>query len=158
MDFFMVYVYKILTNQQEPNSKDMQSMTNNRVRVCAAFAKKASSHLMRLHESQTVVQTNSVPLHSRCCSTGRALNNANGVQLNMDGFCVCVHADTLQKWFNYFRLRHFPRYMCGLIFEWVKKQPWYLENQNFDIYRLTTSHWATTYKKMYTESLQILMS
>ena len=33
MDFFMVYVYKILTNQQEPNSKDMQSMGIKSVEV-----------------------------------------------------------------------------------------------------------------------------
>lgn len=158
MDFFMVYVYKVLCAQQEPNSKEMQAMTDERVRVCSAFARKSSPHLMRLHESTKVVQRNSVPLHSRCCSSGRTLNNATGVQLDMDGFTVCVHSDILQKWFNYFRLRHFPKYMCGLVFEWVKEQAWYLENQNFDIYRLTTSHWATTYKKMYKESIQSLMS
>ena len=154
----MVYVYKLLTAQQEPNSRELQSMTTERVRVCAAFAQKASPLLMRLHESTTITQSNCIPLHSRCCATGKALNSANGVQLNMDGFCVCVHVQVLEKWFNYFRLRHFPKYMCGLIFEWVKEQPWYLENQNFDIYRLTTSHWVSTYKKMYKESVQSLMS
>jgi hypothetical protein len=158
MDFFMVYVYKMLTAQQEPNSKEMQAMTQERVRVCAAFAKKASPHLMRLHESTSVTQSNSVPLHSRCCSTGRVLNSANGVQLDMDGFSVCVHSEVLEKWFHYFRLRHFPKYMCGLIFEWVKEQPWYLESQEFNIYRLATSHWAATYKKIYKESVQSLMS
>ena len=154
----MLYVYKVLTAQLEPNSKDMQIMTDERVRVCAAFAKKSSPHLLRLHSTSEVKQTNIVPLHSRCCSTGRSLNNENGVQLILDGFCVCVHIDILKKWFHYFRLRHFPRYMCGLILEWVKKQPWYLENQQFDIYRISSSHWASTYKKMYTESIQNLMS
>ncbi len=158
MDFFLSYVYKVLCAQQEPNSKEMQTMTDERVRVCAAFAKKASPHLMRLHDSTLVIQSNSVPLYARCCSTGRALNNSNGVQLNMDGFCVCVHSDILEKWFHYFRLRHFPRYMCGQIFEWIKTQPWYLENQTFDIYRLTASHWAHTYKKMYRESVQSLIT
>ena len=154
----MVYVYKVLCAQQEPNCKEMQAMTQERVRVCAAFAKKASPHLMRLHDSTTVIQRNSVPLHSRCCSSGRVLNNANGVQLAMDDISVCVHSDILELWFHYFRLRHFPKYMVGIIFEWVKKQPWYLESQNFDIYRLTASHWCSTYKKMYKESIQILMS
>ena len=158
MDYFLVYVYKVLCAQQEPNSKEMQTMTEQRVKICAAFAKKSSPHLMRLHDSTMVIQHNNVPLHSRCCSTGRTLNNANGVQLELDGFSVCVHSDILEKWFHYFRLRHFPKYMCGLIFEWVKEQPWYLESENFDIYRLTTSHWATTYKKMYKESVQSLSS
>lgn len=158
MDFFLIYVYKVLCAQQEPNCKEMQAMTAERVRVCSSFAKKSSPHLMQLHESTTVTQSNSVPLHSRCCSTGRVLNNTNGAQIDMDGVCVCVHSDVLIKWFHYFRLRNFPKYMCGLIFEWVKQQPWYLESQNFDIYRLTSSHWNCTYKKMYTKSVQILMS
>lgn len=158
MDFFMIYVYKVLCGQQEPNCREMQNMTDERVHVCTSFAKQASPLLQKLHDSTVVVQTNYVPLHSRCCSTGKNLNSANGVQLNIDGFCVCLHAEVLQKWFHYFRLRHFPKYMCGIIFEWVKEQPWYVETKLFDIYRLTSSHWATTYKTMYRESIQRLMT
>ena len=157
MDFFLVYCYKLLTAQQEPNSKEMQALTEERVRVCAAFAKKSSPHLMRLHDSTLVTQTNAVPLHSRCCATGKALNSANGAQLIMDDFCVCVHSDVLEKWFHYFRLRHFPKYICGLIFTWIKEQPWFIENQNFDLYRLTTSHWSSTWKKIYKKSVQSLI-
>ena len=158
MDYFMIYVYRVLCGQQEPNCRDMQAMTDERVRVCTAFAKRSSPLLHRLHTSADVVQTNCVPLHSRCCSTGKSLNDGNGVQLNMDGFCVCVHSDVLVKWFHYFRLRHFPKYMCGVIFEWIKEQPWYLEKKTFDIYRLTSSHWVSTYKKAYKESIQMLTS
>ena len=128
----MVYVYKVLCAQQEPNCKEMQAMTQERVRVCTTFAKKASPHLMQLHDSTTVIQRNSVPLHSRCCSTGRVLNSANGVQLEMDDLSVCVHSDVLEKWFHYFRLRHFPKYMVGIIWEWVKGHAGHPENERAD--------------------------
>lgn len=156
MDFFIVYVYKVLCGQPEPNTKEMQTMTDERVSACVKFAKKSSSYLLVLHDCTNVQQINSVPLFSHCCSSGRRLND--GVQLIMGDTHVCLHRDVAKKWFHYYRLRHFPKFVCGLILEWIKIQPWYFENKVFDIYRLLNSHWPDTYKKMYRESLQILMT
>ncbi len=154
IDFFIVYVFKVLCNLPEPNNKDMQAMTAERVRVCAAFAKKSSDILMRLHRSENVTQINSVPENARCCVTGVPLET--GVQLIGDDFHVCLHVDVMQKWFHYFRLRHFPLYMCGLIRDWIKRQPWYVHTHNIDISQLTGSHWVHTYKRMYAESVAAL--
>jgi hypothetical protein len=157
MDFFVVYVYKVLCGQPEPNTKEMQTMTDERVSACVNFAKKSSPHLLTLHHCTKVIQINSVPLLSHCCSTGKRLNE-DGVQLIMGDSHVCLHRDIAAKWFHYYRLRHFPKFMCGLILEWIKDQPWYFENKVFDVYRLLNSHWVDTYKRMYAESLQILMT
>ena len=156
IDFFIVYVFKVLCNLPEPNCKDMQAMTAERVRVCSEFAKRSSPLLMKLHRSEHVTQLNSVPENSRCAVTGVHLERNNGVQILSDTFHVCVHADVMNKWFHYFRLRHFPHYMCGLILEWVKRQPWYLHNRNIDISALSGSHWVHTYKRMYAESIAVL--
>ena len=157
MDFFIVYVYKVLCGQPEPNTKEMQAMTDERVSVCVNFAKKSSPHLLSLHHCTEVVQINEVPILSHCCSTGKRLND-DGVQLKMGELLVCLHRDVAVKWFHYYRLRHFPKFMCGLIYEWVKSQPWYFEEKVFDIYRLQNSHWVSTYKKMYAESVQSLIT
>ena len=158
MDFFISYVYKVICGQPEPNTKEMQEMTDERVRVCTEFSKKACPELKYLHNASDVTQINSVPLHSRCCSTKKLLNSMNGVQLVMGDVHVCVHADIAVKWFHYFRVRHFPRFMCGLIVEWLKEQPWYVSNEQFHSSRLMNSHWVNTYKRLYRESIQILMT
>ena len=41
MDFFISYVCKVIYGQPEPNSKEMQEMTDERVRVCTDFSKRA---------------------------------------------------------------------------------------------------------------------
>lgn len=158
MDFFMTYVCKVICGQPEPNSKEMQEMTDERVRMCTEFSKRACPELKHLHNANKVTQINSVPLHSRCCSTKKALNNMNGVQLIMDDIHVCVHADIAVKWYHYFRIRHFPMFMCGLIVEWLKEQPWYIMHGQFNSSRLMNSHWVNTYKRLYKESIHILMT
>ena len=158
MDFFMTYVYRVLCGLPEPHSREMQAMTDERVRVCLNYAKMSSPILMQLHKSLTVEQLNSIPLHSRCCSTGKQLTKGSGVQLILDDMHVCVDMCTLKEWFHYFRLRNFPLYMCGLIREWAIKQPWYIESAEFDQNRLIASHWVQTYKELYNESLQYLMT
>lgn len=155
IDFFIVYIYKVLCDLPEPNNKDMQAMTSERVRACTLFAKKSSPILLKLHRSKCVTQVNSVPENSRCCVTGVLLEGA-GVQLIGEEFHVCVHTEIVHKWFHYFRLRHFPQYMCGIVREWIKRQPWYVHTHNVDISHLTGSHWVHTYKRMYTESLVAL--
>ena len=158
MDFFMTYVYRVLCGLPEPNSREMQAMTDERVRVCLKYARISSPILTYLHKTNTVTQLNSIPLHSRCCSTGKQLTKGSGVQLILDDTHVCVDMITLKEWFHYFRLRNFPQYMCGLIREWVIQQPWYIETAEFDHNRLLSSHWINTYKTMYNESLQYLMT
>ena len=157
MDFFMTYVYKVLSGQPEPNTKELQAMTNERVKVCSEFMQKSCPELMYVHNSTSVTQINSVPIHARCCSTGKALDSTNGVQLVMKDIHVCVHIDIAVQWYHYYRLRHFPKFMCGLVLEWLKEQPWYMYNKNFDSSRLLNSHWVKSYKFMYNESIQNLM-
>ena len=72
MDFFIVYVYKVLCGQPEPNTKEMQAMTDERVRVCVKFAKKSSPHLLTLHSCTEVIQINKVPILSPAAQTQRA--------------------------------------------------------------------------------------
>lgn len=156
MDFFMLYVYRVLCDLPEPNSKEFQAMTADRVRVCAEFAKRSSPLLMRLHNSTSVTQINSLPEHSRCAVTGVALGRHAGAQLVSDDFHVCLSSETLTQWFHYFRLRHFPRFVCGLVFEWLQKQPWYVHARTFEISRLMNSHWTHTYKTMYKDSVRAL--
>lgn len=149
-------MYRVLCGLPEPNSKEMQAMTDERVRVCLKYAESSSPVLSHLHKTNTVEQINTIPLHSRCCVTGKQLDNGSGVQLIMQDLHVCVSMDTMKEWFHYFRLRHFPKYVCGLIREWVVKQPWYVQTREFDQNRLIASHWTKTYKKMYNESVQYL--
>lgn len=158
MDFFITYIYKVVCGQPEPNTKELQAMTNERVKVCAAFMEKSCPELLYIHNSTEVTQINSVPLHSRCCSTGKLLDSTNGVQLIMKDLHVCVHSDIAVKWHHYYKLRHFPKYMCGLVLEWLKEQPWYMHGKIFNISRLMNSHWLNTYKTMYRESIQNLMT
>lgn len=159
MDFFIGYVYRVLSGlSKSSNCKEMQSMTDERARVCLEYAQKSPPALMHLHKTVNVRQINCVPLHSRCCCTGKELSCSSGVQLILDDVHVCVSLDVLQEWFHYFRLRHFPEYMCGLIQEWVMVQPWYIKTSELDHHKLLQSHWASTYKKMYNESLQYLMT
>ena len=158
MDFFISYVYKVICGQPEPNTKEMQEMTDERVRVCTHFSKRACPELKHLHNATNVTQINSVPLHSRCCSTKKVLNSMNGVQLVMDDVHICVHSDIAVKWYHYFRVRHFPRFMCGLIVQWLKEQPWYIPHEQVSSSRLLNSHWVNTYKRLYKESIQILMT
>ena len=158
MDFFIVYVYKVLCDLPEPNSKEFQAMTDERVRVCSAFAKRSSPLLMKLHRCNEVRQINSVPEHSRCAVMGVQLNRHSGVQLVSEDFHICLSTPIMQKWFHYFRLRHFPRYMCGLVLEWLKREPWFSHHRTFDPSRLLSSHWVHTYKKMYKESITALSS
>ena len=61
MDFFMTYVYRVLCGLPEPHSREMQAMTDERVRVCLNY-KMSSPILMHLHKSLTVKQLNSIPL------------------------------------------------------------------------------------------------
>jgi len=158
MDFFITYVYKVLCGQPEPNTKELQTMTNERVSICGEFVNKSCPELMYIHNSTKVTQTNSVPLHSRCCSTKKILNSCNGVQLVTDDIHVCVHRSVAVQWYHYYRLRHFPKFICGLVLEWLKAQPWYLHGQTFNISRLINSHWVNTYKIMYKESIQKVMT
>ena len=154
----MTYVYKVVCGQPEPNTKELQAMTNERVKICTAFVEKSCPELMYIHNSLSVSQINSVPMQSRCCSTGKRLDSSNGVQLMTNDLHICVHVDVAQKWYHYFRLRHFPRYMCGLVLEWLKEQPWYMHGETFNASRLMNSHWTNTYKIMYKESIQYLMT
>lgn len=154
----MNYVYRALCKLPEPSSREMQAMTDERVRVCLRYAKASDPILMHLHNSLNVEQINSIPLHSRCCFTGEMLEKGTGVQLILDDAHVCVSMETLKDWFHYYRLRHFPLFMCGLIRQWCKTQPWYIENGEFDENRLIHSHWAKTYKQMYSDSVQHLMT
>lgn len=154
----MLYVYKVLCELPEPNSKEFQAMTSERARVCSEYAKRSSPLLMKLHRSSEVRQINGVPENSRCAVTGVPLNRHSGVQLISDEFHICVDAQVMHKWFHYFRLRHFPMYVCGLVLEWLKRQPWFVHHHTFDPSRLMTSHWVHTYKKMYKESVTALSS
>jgi len=154
----MTYVYRHLCGQTEANSKEMQAMTDERVRVCLNYANISSPILMHLHKTNTVEQINSIPLHSRCCCTGKKLDRGSGVQLIMDDMHVCVDIEIMKEWFHYFRLRNFPLYITGLVRQWAIAQPWYVASLEFDQNRLITSHWTKTYKQMYSESLQYLMT
>ncbi len=157
MDFFITYVYKVICGQPEPNTKEFQAMTNERVKVCGKFMENSCPQLMYIHNSSHVRQVNAVPLYSRCCSTGKMLDNKNGVQIITGDVHMCIHADIAVKWFHYYRLRHFPKFICGLVLQWLKEQPWYLHGETFNISRLMNSHWSNTYKLMYKESIQNLM-
>lgn len=157
MDFFVTYIYKVLCGQPEPNTKELQNMTNERVKVCGNFMENSCPELMYIHNSSYVKQMNSVPLNSRCCSSGKALVSTNGVQIITNDVHLCVHTDVAVKWFHYYRLRHFPKFMCGLVLKWLKEQPWYLHGETFSASRLLNSHWVNTYKIMYKESIQSLM-
>lgn len=156
IDFFINYVFKVLCGLPEPSSKDMQDMTKERVQACTGFAQRSSPLLMKLHRAEHVVQLSSVPEQSRCAVTGVALTRQTGVQLMCKEFHICVHTDIMNKWFHYFRLRYFPKYMCGLILDWIKCQPWHMHDRNLDISHLMNSHWVHTYKRMYAESLTVL--
>jgi len=158
MDFFIIYLYKVVSGQPEPNSKEMQAMANERVKVCLKFMEKSSPELLSIHNAMSITQVNSVPRHSRCCSTGKILDSQNGVQIIADGLHVCVHSDVAIKWYHYYRLRHFPRFLCGLLLNWLKVQPWYVLGETFNISRIMNSHWSNTYKVMYRESIQYLMT
>lgn len=157
MDFFLTYIYKVICGQPEPNTKEFQGMTDERVKICSAFMENSCPELLYIHNSTNVRQLTSVPLHSRCCSSGKLLDSKNGVQIITNDVHLCVHIDVAVKWFHYYRLRHFPKFMCGVVLEWLKEQPWYLHGENFNVGRLLNSHWANTYKIMYRESVQNLM-
>lgn len=158
MDFFISYVFKVICGQPEPNSKEFQSMTAERVKICKAFMEKSCPDLIHIHRATTITQMNSVPNQSRCCSSGKPVDSKNGVQLITDDAHLCVHSTVAMKWHHYFRLRHFPKFICGLVLAWLKEQPWYLHGETFDISRLMSSHWVNTYKTMYRESIQYLMT
>ena len=133
-------------------------MTKERARVCSDFAKKSSPLLLKLHECASVIQVNNVPENSRCAVTGVQLTRFSGAQLVTENMHICLDTSVMYKWFHYFRLRHFPRYMCGLILDWLKCQPWFVHTRTLDSTRLITSHWVHTYKKMYSESVIALSS
>jgi hypothetical protein len=158
MDFFILYIYKVICGQPEPNTKELQAMTNERVKICSGFMKKSCPELLYIHNSTGVTQINSVPLHSRCCSTGKVIDSNNGVQLITKDLHVSVLRDVAVKWYHYYRLRHFPKYMCGVVLDWLKQQPWYLHGETFTMSRLMNSHWVITYKTMYKESIQNLIT
>ena len=157
MDFFITYVYKVLCGQPEPNTKELQTMTNERVSICSEFMNKSCPELLYIHNAKEVTQINSVPLQSRCCSTHKLLDSSNGVQLITGDIHICVHRNVAVQWYHYYRIRHFPKFICGLVLEWLKVQPWYLHEQTFHVSRLLNSHWANTYKIMYKESIQRLI-
>lgn len=158
MDFFISYVYRALCGQSELISKEMQAMTDERVRVCLKYAQQSSPILMKLHSTNTVEQLNSIPIHSRCCCTGKKLEAGSGVQLILDDIHVCIGTDIMKEWFHYFRLRNFPLYITGLVRKWAIQQPWYVATLDLDQNRLIASHWTKTYKQMYSESVQYLMT
>lgn len=152
MNFLIAHCFKKLCGISS-SSKQLDKNTQERVNACAAFANKSSPLLMHLHNSISITQINSVPMGSRCAVTGKQLNASNGVQLIMDKAHLCLHNDVMMKWFHYYRIRHFPDYVCGIIRQWVKEQPWFIINKDIDLSRLMSSHWPNTVSRMYKESM-----
>lgn len=157
MQFVIIYAFKTICGLPAA-SKQMDKMTADRVKACAAYAKKESSVLMKIHHSDHITQLNSVPEGSRCAVTGKHLDYTNGVQLVMKDAHICIHTNKMQQWFHYFRIRHFPQYISGLIREWITKQPWYFMNKNIKLSQLTSSHWPDTILNMYKESMEAIKS
>jgi len=132
----------------------MDAFAEERVQICAGYMKKTSPLLQLLHDSTDVTQLNSVPRGSRCAVTQQELHN--GIQIITDKIHVCLHENIAQQWFHYFRIRHFPEYLCGVMRQWIKAQPWFAFQEHIDATTFINSHWIHTAEKMYQESKRIL--
>jgi len=128
-------------------NKHMVKWTSLRAHLCAQFAKKMPPVFRDFHNSDVVQQINGVPENSVCVLNGDVIQT--GVQLKFNGRHICLKSSGL--WYHYFRVRHFPEFLCGLIRNWCLQQPWYTPSYT-TLSHISNSHWAHTAEQMWLDS------
>jgi len=132
----------------------MNQFTKLRASTCAKVAQKMPPVFRDFHAATTVQQINGVPENSVCTVDGDIIQSfQTGVQLKFKNRHICLKSSGL--WYHYFRIRHFPQLLCGLIRDWSIQQPWYTP-MNTTLLHITNSHWIHTAEQMWHDSFAIV--
>jgi hypothetical protein len=138
--------------------KTLSVITDQRAKMCAKVANVASPLTMHIHNSTNVEQFIGTPDNAVCIVTQQRLHNKYGVQLKYDNVHVCVHPDVAEIMYHYFCIRHFPRYMCGRVREWLQMQPWFAGYIDAKAQKITRAHWEPRMQREFNTSMAYLES
>ena len=155
-DYYELLVYCYETLWGRSNSKVHPPFTQLRVDICSRIHKKMPEVFQDFHNSRHVEQINGVPENSFCAGCQQPVEQ--GIQLKFNNRHICLHTNELNIWYHYFRLRHFPEYICGLIHAWTQEQQWYQNQEEPTLGYITNSHWQRTIQHLWEESTQQLLN
>lgn len=138
--------------------KTLSVITDRRAKMCAEVANVASPLIMHIHNSINVEHSVGTPDNTVCAVTQKRLHNKHGVQLKYDHAHICVHPDVAELMYHYFCIRHFPRYMCGRVRDWLQLQPWFVGYIDADAQKITRAHWEPIMHREFNTSMAYLQS
>ncbi len=128
------YILKMIQADNIPNhiNRDIVEFNKKRGEYCGVQYEKYEV-LKFIHQSDHIVQINSVPENSICCIDKKKIPNATaGIQLIINLKEKKKHVVIQKKYqsvcYNYFKIRHYPDLCKRKIQEWLLKQTWFFPN------------------------------
>jgi hypothetical protein len=101
--------------------RSIPTITHTRARLCAVMTALMPPIFGEFHNALTVEQISGVPEGARCVVDKTVIHN--GVQLKFGERHVCLHNMYQPLWYHYFRLRHFPQLILGIVSAWMQTPP-----------------------------------
>ena len=110
----MATFHTLIKRCKKPTATLSEWRASERACLCASVCNSFPPVFRDFHKSCGVQQINGVPEGSSCVVSGELLND--GMQLKFNNRHVCIHATHYNVWYHYFRVRHFPNYVCNNVY------------------------------------------
>lgn len=125
------YILKLIQSENIPNhiNRDIMEFNKMRGEYCGSMYNKYEV-LKYIHDTDHVIQINSVPENSIChIDKKKIANESAGIQLILHLENKKKHILIQKKYqticYNYFKVRHYPDICKRKIQEWLMKQTWF---------------------------------
>lgn len=130
--------------------RGIPTITHTRARLCAAVTAVMPPIFGEFHNSLAVEQISSVPEGALCVVDNTVIQN--GVQLKFGERHICLHNMYQPLWYHYFRLRHFPQLVLGMVSAWILTRTGAIKT----IQRDAVAQWSGTVYRMWRQSVESL--